>query len=341
MSLLVKDANKNTQQLKTTLDNGEHVAHHIIDSISGDNIDQLITHASASAKSLEQIASGSLTTTQVAPKKVLKTLFSSVETPKKFKNINWSNELSGTFRLTTYDPTRKYISVYNNSNSDLYISISDEENTSFTVDFVQGRDPEQLTFSFELEAQGQNPIEVFKFTTQQLKNRYTYFTQTHLDPTDTRKYGSNISYSTEKIGQLARVKIALTPEYSYANLQKYQPTPGTVGKFVLKMPEVGTLGSPGYLPAAHTYFICDEVSNKKCYTKCTETLFDEDSEEVFEPNYLNGFTLDSKTTPPINFSYNIKGGESIIVWEPEVVFGFYGFFAEVGNELDVNLTEGF
>jgi hypothetical protein len=284
--------------------------------------------------------SGSVNVASDLPKKVYKTIFTNVETTKKSKNIDWNTETSGTFRITTYDPTRKYVSIYNNSNSDLYLSMADEENISFTVDFTAGFNPDNLTFSFELP-NTPTPIKVFEFTTEQLKNRYTMFTQTHINPADTREYGINIAYSTQKIGDITRVKISLTPEYSYDNLYKYAINPSDTGHFYLKMPEIGNIQDPDWVAAASTNFSMTD-QNKRCYTKYNSAFdFSSETEEAFDPKYLNGFTLNSKSTPPVDFSYVIKGGDSIIIWEPEVVFGFYGFYPETQSELDVNVTEGF
>ena len=105
MSLNIKDGNGSSTTLKTTIDTGDHVPHHIIDGT--------ITVSSSITNPL------AVTGTILAVTPIATTVNKAC-----INSFSWNTAASGTFNLVSESASRKGLTIFNPGPSNLYISLS-------------------------------------------------------------------------------------------------------------------------------------------------------------------------------------------------------------------------
>ena len=83
---------------------------------------------------------------------VIKKRFSNFDYGSKLKIIDWDSNSRGTFRLCEHDSERKYLTIYNDSKYDLFVSVANDENPQIKIDFEDYKDFDNLfaeLFNFE------------------------------------------------------------------------------------------------------------------------------------------------------------------------------------------------
>ena len=111
MSLNIKDGNGSAATLKTSLDSGDHVPHHIIDGT---------------------LTVSSSLTNPVAITGTVYSVTAPVTTVSKTSTISfiWSTVASGTFNIASESVSRKGITIFNPGPNNLYLALSTNGGTT-------------------------------------------------------------------------------------------------------------------------------------------------------------------------------------------------------------------
>lgn len=333
--LKVRDGDKQTVNIKTTVSGGFIMPHNIIEDIKGDNINTVINKLTDISSSLNNLNFSSNNSplsplTNKYPTDITKKKYTNYATP--LVNIDWLNTSSGSFRIAEYDQDRKYITIYNDSNCDLYISVANDDNSQIIIDLDDLQDIKNLTMSYQVY-QNSAPKELFKYTWSDLTNIYTTFTQSHLNASDTGSYGYNINYLTipSYSDNSGRFILYLTPDYDCKNINKYNDQ--NSGNLYL------TIG-------ANTRNIAIDKSKDKysVLTQYSSSVGWNDGDHIEYYNsdgYINGFVIDNLTQQPDGYSYILNSSDSMTIYDTEAVLTYFGFClsSSIPPSIDVRVTE--
>jgi hypothetical protein len=333
--LKVRDGDKQPVNIKTTVSGGYIMPHNIIEDIKGDNINAVINKLSDISSSLNNLNFSSNNSplaplTNKYPTDITKKKYTNYATP--LVNIDWLNTSSGSFRIAEYDQDRKYITIYNDSDVDLYVSVANDDNSKIVVILDDLQEIKNLTMSYEVY---QNSVskELFKYTWNDITNIYTTFTQSHLNANDTGSYGYNINYLTipSYSDNSGRFILYLTPDYDCENINKHNDQ--AAGNLYL------TIGSnTTNIPInkeKNRYNVITQYSSSNGWDQ-------NPSIEYYQGDgYTNGFIIDSLTEQPDGYSYILNSADSMTIYDTEAVLSYFGFClsSSITPSIDVRITE--
>ena len=121
MSLNIKDGNGSSQTLKTSLDAGDLVPHHIVDGT---------VTVSASLSNPIPITGTIAVTSSLASPLYVTTVPVTTVTKTATTSFTWSTAASGTFNLVSESVSRKGLTIFNPGPNNLYIAFSTAGDTT-------------------------------------------------------------------------------------------------------------------------------------------------------------------------------------------------------------------
>lgn len=276
---------------------------------------------------------------------IIKNYFSNIDRNEKYKLIDWDNANSGSFRICAADPDRKYVTIYNDSDKDLFISLENDLNSMIEIDFADAESIKKLVVQYKYY-NGVSDTVLFRYTLEDLQNIHKFFSI----PNDSRRYG----YGKFTIINDKNIKIYLTPEYcsEYVNkeLQTISQDSGYYEIF-LSSSENGIESDVQQFNL--TSDIIDEEylnRNYKIYAKISGSQFLEHSFTTGSKNILiNGFDFtgigiqSDPASAPENYSYIIFQEEILMLNDKEATLPIFGYLIKpeipADTKLIVRVTE--
>lgn len=132
MSLNIKDGAGASTALKTTLDAGDHIPHHIIEgavSVTSSLSNPLAITGNITVNTASTIAISNFPTTQIVTSSYANPVYISINpvttVSKSSKtSFSWNTSESGTFSLASENTSRKGLMIFNPGPYNLYISLA-------------------------------------------------------------------------------------------------------------------------------------------------------------------------------------------------------------------------
>ncbi len=286
------------------------------------------------------------------PTEIRKYKFSNISNSREImKNkhplIDWTNSSSGSFRICAYNPNRKYLSVYNDSNDDLYISLSEDENPNIQIDFENINDIDDLRIKYNYVSSSIER-ELFNYSYSDLQNHYSYHTHSN-NPSTKLGYGKNVVLTT--CNSITSIYLNLTPDFYSNNLNINLDNEVSTGSFTIFLSNSSGIRSSTKfnLTSSYTdekyqnlkYSIYTKVSSSSEFISSSLNTSSVQSENIngFDFYHLGEFSR--KETPPDDFSYAISAGESLLISDSDAVLTMFGYFKEPKNvtEIKARVTE--
>lgn len=292
-----------------------------------------------------------------APTTIIKKRFSNRDYTSKnnCKLIDWDKGSKGSFRITEYDIDRKYTTIYNDSEKDLFISVAEDQNPKIIIDFEQTSSIKDLKIKYVYPL---NSIEkkLFEYNMDDIKNIHSFHTYSQV-PGD--KYGFGKNYTLSNCNNKTRLTIFLTPDYFAEFLNKHVIDLDITGSYhiFLENEEDGIYTdvekfdihfSPTLTPVElqKQYVIYTRISSSE--------FFDSEINSSSANLQTNGFDLSTLTQQnrknlsayPEDYSYILYSKETLTLSDKEATLSMFGYFIEpepdAGNLKDyliVRVTE--
>jgi hypothetical protein len=275
------------------------------------------------------------------PTKVNKKRISNTVYGTKCELIDWDNDSNGSFRISEYDPDKKVVTIYNDSNKDLFVSVADDNNPKIIVDFEDYADVSKLNIEYFYISSSQQ-VKLFDYKLNDIKNIHSYHTHS-ISPTIKEGYGKN--YRIKQCGKKGQVIIYLTPDYLPQNLNKFNEE--VTGSYHISLSSSSGKTDPVIFNISSSYDYSDKPYN--IYTLASSSLFFSSSLDFATDAYTNrnGFDLsaaktDKKNIPPEDYSYIVYSGDSLTVDGSEAVLTMFGYYLSPNSkneEVTLRVTE--
>ncbi len=277
------------------------------------------------------------------PTKVYKKRISNKDYYSKYKIIDWSNTSNGSFRISQYDQTKKHVTIFNDSDQDLYVSVANDENPKIVIDFDNTDDLKNICVQYKYES-ASLIYTLFDYRYNDLINFHSYHTCSD-DPASTKLgYGKNHSITT--CGTSSMFSLDLTPDFYSEKLNQYNNSISDSGSYHIFL----TSSSGQTVPAIFNISASADHHYKQynIYTRVSSSTFISSS-ILFNEQYTikNGFDLtdslsDQENITPEEFSYIIYSQDSLTITDSEASLALFGYFLKpISNNktLTVRVTE--
>lgn len=263
----------------------------------------------------------------------------------KIPLIVWENNLSGTFRICEQNFDRKYVTIYNDSNYDLFISVANDDNPQISIDFDDSNDLNSLVIKYSYTSASVQRT-LFEYKLDDFKDIYSYHTHSS-EPTN--KYGYNKACYITNLQNKANLKIFLTPDFLSQNINKHIDPLIETGSY-----EIYLSNSSGITTPIQTFNLSSSLYDNeyidrsyKIYTRISgntflDSTFFTGSEKL---TTLNGFNMGSVpsdfSAAPEEYSYIVFKDESVIISEKEATLPLFGFIFKPtdGTNIAIRVTE--
>lgn len=271
------------------------------------------------------------------PTSLLKKRISNFDYYEKTAVIDWSSEASGSFRICAYDPERKNVIIYNDSEKDLFISVDNDKNPKISIDFINALDIDKIKIRYTYKKSSVDTI-LFDYNINDINNFYSSFIFLE-EPA--KRYGSGIENKkiTNPTNNNIQLSVYLTPDYYPKILNKFSDA-GSDGVFSIYIEEDGDIES------IVNFNINKSLVSKSynIYTKFNGSNFINNSITLYDLNLeRNGFDLvasnpSPESVPPEGYSYIIYSNESAIIDSDEAVFPMFGYLLKPTIEETIQET---
>jgi hypothetical protein len=377
-NLKIKDGDRITTYVRTTYDEatGVHTPHYIVETAEGVPLEVSIAGSTASGGNLGvqvnntdpiPVTLGGLSNVGGAlpvtsswenpiaavvspkiPKQIIKKRFSNINAPAGYiNNIDWDNSAKGAFRICEYNPERKYVTIYNDSTSDLFISVANDANPKIVIESDSLDSFKDLRFKYIYKTIAPPGTEIsekilFNYNLSQLVDPYTRFS--FIEETG-KFYGQNVSSNIQKISSGYLLTIYLTSDYFPYILNKYNidTEPG-----VLNITLDGTTSNININIPSNSY------QSYVINGKITQSVLSNGIINLYSVNgNKNGLNLDliqpgdEYVKAPEDYSYIIYSKEAYSVGDQDSIMPIFGYLIKPQHpavlpaveELVIRITE--
>lgn len=337
-NLTIKDANRVTQNLRSTETDGVHTPHNIVKTEEGNPLEVSITGLQGGALAITSSVANPVhvtgdlgvsfdlgdvlqVKTSIDAPLFIKSLMPSKVTKSKLTNydepylISWDGNQLGSFRIAKYDDNRKYLTIFNDSIQDLHISVAENENSQIAIKVADLAQLDNLTISYTIKKVGVD-YQVFNYTASQILSAEAFYTDSG------NTIGSGLYSEVKKDGDEFTLYIYLTPDYFNTFLNKDNEE--NIGTFKIK---IGTPEATIELDKTQSYQIFNY------YAEFDGTGFINPTLTRAVPIYKNGFDTsdiiteqDLKGKKPEGYSYIIYASDALTIYDTEAVLEYYGYF---------------
>ncbi len=278
------------------------------------------------------------------PKEVFKRRISNKDFANaKYKNIDWDNSSLGSFRISNYDPSKKHLTIFNDSEQDLYISVANDENPKITIKFDDSKDLKDLNIEYKYE-KNSSIYTLFDYKYKDLIDFHSYHTCSD-DPAAIKpKIGYGKNYSLITCGTSSVFTLYLTPDYFSEKINQYNTKDS--GSFFISLSSSSGKTTPVIFNISSSV---DYISREyNIYTRVSSSTFISNSLSYKDPYLLiNGFNLsdaseDKENIAPEEFSYIVYSQDSLTITDSEATLAMFGYFIKPSSDnklLTVRVTE--
>lgn len=271
-----------------------------------------------------------------APTTVIKKRFSNKDlSSSKIKLIDWDNSHSGSFRITPYDAKRKTVTIYNDSDFDLFISVANDNNPKLEINFEDKKDVKDIAIKYVYMSSSVERT-LFDYNLSNIQNIHTYFTHSQ---NNTVKLGYNIDAVLNECSSSANLKIYLTKDYVSNELNKYLDfNDSLTGSFQIYLKSNPTIKTSFNLSSSLFESDYDNLSYS-FYTNVSSSQFKDNAFITGSKiENINSFDFSTvgvlETDVPEEYSYIAYKNETVTITEAEACLPMFGYFLKSRNHND-------